>query len=396
MNIAIFLIGSNPLPNYVVLKYLLLENRENKNELPVPDKIAFLHSSDTKEYAVKIKNKLGINGITELINLGSEHRKSETIINEIRHCLNSLNKELIESIHLNYTGGTKSMAVHAYQAIKEFKNISKIIFSDIDPDNYKLLTNLDNPWHPSNGDLRDVITVSIEEILDLHDIKIKGQLTDNLEINNLDISKFSQIALDNIKDAPKDDWRSSLQKIKSDKKEIDKINQVFNPVINFDDYINNYLELARFIEFSEGKWLEDYVLYILKELRKELKITDLSKSVEVYSNDRRAEIDLIAMKGYQMHIISCTTSQKIKPVKGKAFEVLYRAEQLGGDHAQVILVTLMKEKPKDKNDEHNLKKLSDDLLSFDAKYNKKIKLIGIEDLKDDIKIRNIFRNILTN
>ena len=55
MNILCLLIGANPLPNYVVAKYLLMDDRKDKEELPKPDKIVFIHSKDTTGFAENIQ-----------------------------------------------------------------------------------------------------------------------------------------------------------------------------------------------------------------------------------------------------------------------------------------------------------------------------------------------------
>jgi len=57
MHALFLLVGSNPLPNYVVGDYLLKSERRDENELPVPDLIALVHSEETEVFANKLKEK---------------------------------------------------------------------------------------------------------------------------------------------------------------------------------------------------------------------------------------------------------------------------------------------------------------------------------------------------
>jgi hypothetical protein len=64
-----------------------------------------------------------------------------------------------------------------------------------------------------------------------------------------------------------------------------------------------------------------------------------SKRVEAENGERRTfEIDIAAVFGYQLILISCTSTRKDK-TKEKAFEALHRARQLGGAGARAIVVS---------------------------------------------------------
>ena len=171
---------------------------------------------------------------------------------------------------------------------------------------------------------------------------------------------------------------------------------------NFFDSDNKLIPPAvPFVEFFNGKWLEDYVLINLLELRaeQEIEVDDIKKGVEASFNERKTEIDVIVIKGYQLFLVSCTTSREIKYVKHKAFEALYRAEQLGGEHAKVIIVSTMYNKKISSDsfsDENNLEKLGNDLKQFDASQN--CSLTGIDQLSlpenDENHLKNELRRII--
>jgi len=86
-----------------------------------------------------------------------------------------------------------------------------------------------------------------------------------------------------------------------------------------------------------------------------------------------------------MFLFSCTTSQEIKYVKQKVFEALYRADQLGGEHARVILVSTMYNRAFGRgthfSQENNIEELDRDLSQFRARRN--CELIGIDELYEE-------------
>ncbi len=360
-NILILLIGGNPLPNYVVADYLLMDNRNDKEKLPVPDIILFVHTEDTEIFVNKIQSKLKHKFPNRQINLrscnlGKSPRKPDIIKKELVGKLNEIKGEnnKFSSFHLNYTGGTKTMAVHSYIIGLCYKKFTdNMILSDLDPVEYKLIVTepkLDSKGFPENNpksfpenvDLAYKVKLSIEDILELHDIKVdkSGYSCSHHSID--EIKEFMNAITTGIK------TQGELQK-------------------KFPKY--NY--------GKTGDCLEDFILITLNELQKKnkiKKINEIKRSVKTEYNDRPSEIDLVIMKGYQMYLISCTLETELKEVKIKAFEALYRAEQLGGEHANVIVVSML--------NKGQIEKLSNDLAEFSTK--RKCHLIGLEDIKNSI------------
>ena len=98
MNILICLIGSNPLPNYIVTKYALLDKNKRVNDwdkIPVPDKILFLHSKDTADIAdniIKFNEKF--KSIIHKISLGENQRSKEYIRKSLINALDKKERKL--------------------------------------------------------------------------------------------------------------------------------------------------------------------------------------------------------------------------------------------------------------------------------------------------------------
>lgn len=53
---------------------------------------------------------------------------------------------------------------------------------------------------------------------------------------------------------------------------------------------------------------------------------------------RPFELDVVAVLGYQIVVVSCTTDFGSSMVKQKAMEAYHRARQLGGDEARAVVL----------------------------------------------------------
>lgn len=427
MNVLVCLIGSNPLPNYVVSKYLLMNDRKDSAEIPVPDKVIFLHSTKTEKYANNIRNKLEQKEKVRLVSLWENERDQGIIRSTIFQELDQLDN--IKSIHLNFTGGTKPMSVHSYAAVYEYvknKNIS-ITSSDIDPKTNRIKLDNGNQYISSN--LRDKIIISIKDVLELHDMEIDEHVSGNIGYKDItyDINierlknniikerNFYSIIysiIDKFEKEQKKKYNTNdsfpkrkFIKDNNNKEKMILLGKAYNSTILRDfkklspDFPFNGIEemnskeFIEFLEFIKGKWLEDYIQYKILQVKDQYAINEVVRSLEAHYAKRPCEIDVVAIKGYEMYLFSCTTSNKIKTVKGKAFEVMYRSNQLGGDHSKAIIVNLMPDKSSNEYNKNNNKELEKDLSSFDAKT--KIYIIGYDDIKDekklDLKLKQIFQ-----
>ncbi|HHY73706.1 MAG TPA: DUF1887 family protein [Bacillus bacterium] len=400
INILLLNIGSNPLPNYVVTKYLLTENREDIQHMPIPNQFIFLHSSKTERYAKKIRAMLKLfSNSVKLHNLGESERNSEHITKSILSILAELQKkQTITSIHLNYTGGTKPMAVHSFQAVSSYAkgHEIKVVFSDLNHSSFKIVLDKGDYSFPTSGDLREYVKLTIKEMFEMHLMDYKDDKYTPFFKDPNDFAEFILKGFEEKQDLlePRYHVRYIKEAIDDNSKKFDKKdykNQFENNIYKylssflkrFDEYSLN--EFKGLIEWLHGKWLEEYVFLTIQQLAEPLKLTEVQMSVYAKYNNRDCEIDVVVMKGYQLYVISCTTSKKLSRIKNKAFEAMYRAEQLGGGHANVIVVTTIREKKKQSRQPYqklySLEDIKNDLSSFDAMENKKVELIGLETVK---------------
>lgn len=421
MDILILLLGGNPLPNFIIADYLLNSGRDDRDDLPIPGKIFLVSTERTKNFCESIiellrKKHKGDFPQTEEIELYDKHRFPKTIQEKIKEKIKKSfeNSHAIDSIHLGYTGGTKPMAANAFAAAIEFvhENNLKLILSDLNPDNFKLTTFTVNSNarmteeknFPGKGDLRDYVHLDIDEIFALHEMKPIKKKKENFILNGamVDIIPFSlAMASDYKKGARRNRFLGiSKELAKTDPKLNEKIvsNHPYLKGI-FDEKYNLIISTGQFDQFVCGKWLEHYLYSSLKKIERELKITfsTIRMNVEAEYEKRKCEIDVIAMRGFQMFLFSCTTSQKIKLVKQKAFEALFRAEQLGGEHAKVVVVSTMFNTPgipgKIKfSRKSNIRELEKDLKQFNA--DQKCESIGIDELSNEKELIRKLSNII--
>ena len=226
-------------------------------------------------------------------------------------------------VHLNYTGGTKSMSTHVYWILREEKNLRQKNFSYLDARNFRLI---DDEKGVIVDNLRTKINISLKNIIELHGFeKCNPDIQVNME---KDINEFE-----------------SILKTKNTLKNIN------------------------------GHLLEIFVAARLKENFNNTNIQVLQnwkiKKPDWKNND--FELDVMLIYGYQLIGISCAIGQDKQEIKRKGFEIIQRTRQIGGDEAKAVLVTSFKSlKTKTLNDE----------LMYDTGVSRgKIIVLGYEDIK---------------
>ncbi|MDY7006107.1 MAG: hypothetical protein SWX82_19810 [Cyanobacteriota bacterium] len=145
------LIGENPLPNYVAARTLLKEGGT----------VYLVFTKQTKSHKICLKD--GLKGLTikcQDVDLANYESNAFHIREIIQKKIKSIKTE---SLGLNYTGGTKAMAVHAYRAMKELK--PNAVFSYLDPRRLKMCIDQENN-KPIFCNVP--LELSLEELFKLH------------------------------------------------------------------------------------------------------------------------------------------------------------------------------------------------------------------------------------
>jgi hypothetical protein len=407
------LVGENPLPNYIAARTLLKDNGT----------VYLVFTNQTKEQKKCIeeglKNQKHIRFNIVRIDLVKYESNAHHIYERVQKKVPDN-----DSVGLNYTGGTKAMAVHAYKAIYERR--PDAVFSYIDSRSLKIridakpLDEFDIP-----------IELSLKELFKLHNNNywldhkppqfnaflpvISEKLVDIYCDRNL-AEKWKTWLKKELQHLTKQIWenREDIKQIQSRvittndlPEKIENIISVYLDTLTNQEYNetnqeNEFKSLSEICKWLDGAWLESYVLQQVKEIEKRSKDFNIKESgmsfyikdpeytrkneTEEESEDEpRFEFDVAFIKGYQLFAISCATSQNHKSCKQKLFEAHLRARQLGGDEARTALVCCS-------NSPENI----EDEIRF-AVRDKKIRVFGIKDLPDLADhLETWIRNIETN
>ncbi|MGV8122534.1 MAG: hypothetical protein AB2L14_22480 [Candidatus Xenobiia bacterium LiM19] len=403
----VLLVGTNPLPNYVVAKYFLKHNSYLKKIWLVhSEKNENISQEGTQEYAENLKNLLikDHNTITFFFTALKDVSSSAEIRNSLRDKL-SISSESV--VHLNYTGGTKAMGIHVYRYIESLNTSKPTSYSYLDGRYFRLIQ--DGVGQINDCDLREEIHLFLEDMIKLHGFK-KHVETDELACTDA-VDEFSKLIkhdrLQEFYDRQNGFVRTKFENKAKPGTLADKQSQLdeksfeqFAPndalysivshmphnlqIIDNNRKINTELkskDFAKGLKFIDGLWLESYVYKVLSHGLNDPSI-EINKNwrvkKEIWSSD--CELDLLLMRGYQFIGISCTTSDITGLCKSKGFEILHRSRQMGGEEAKAILITRLKEENR-----HKLK----EELKLDTGGLSSLMVLGADSLKEEILINRI-------
>lgn len=339
----ILLIGTNPLPNFVVSDYFLQNN-------PNIQTIWLLHSEANKLQAGTDRQAKNLETLLrkywdrihpslrfplEKISI-SDVSNATTIRNEIekRMPLKKWEKENFQNFHLDYTGGTKAMSNHVYMRLQELQKSSQYPFSYLDANNFRLVG--DNSGIVAD-DLRRNVQIEFAELIALHGFVRKNQ-DSNVNLDEAEIM------------------------------------------------FKRYFEPGKKDDIKDGRWLEAYLASKIHEkLGNKLNNKNgIMQNWEIKKPDwvTYFELDIILLHGYHLTGISCYKGSKKEEAKKKGFEIIQRCKQIGGDEAKAILVAGL--------ERQNAGLLQEDL-SYETGSNlKNILVLGLENMRhENLYLNNI-------
>lgn len=92
------------------------------------------------------------------------------------------------------------------------------------------------------------------------------------------------------------------------------------------------------------------MLGILKTNQKLYRLHDFGQDLNIRKGAFHFQVDVAAIRGYQLHFITCWSGNNKLTAKSKLFEAFTWARQIGGDEARAALVC-MSEDPQSIQDE---------------------------------------------
>jgi hypothetical protein len=342
----LLLVGTNPLPNYVAA--LLLTKPKSK--------IYLLHTAITSPVAQNLRRtiKKRLPGV-ETIFVQVDPADSAQIRQEVETTAKEFKRG--ESIGLNYTGGTKAMSVHAHRVLAQINR--PIIFSYLDADTLTLR------FDGNDGEQSRLVyasgkcPVSFNEVAQLHgysefkpgrEEKVLTAMRQQVLQDLADIHK-TQSGYTDWRDYGKTSYQtvtnlSTWNTLEPFAKTIDRFCGTAATTNDVAQALGLFDKLSSYSKWFAGEWLEEYVFQEVKKLQSELYIQEAGISLMPIAQGKinnRFELDVAAMRGYQLFAISCMVAgtageQAIKNYKGHLLEIFVRARQFGGDEARVALV----------------------------------------------------------
>lgn len=331
----LLLVGENPLPNYVAAKVLLKPGGV----------VHLVHSDETYRIAERLCKHL--NGKVQLMRV--DPTDATDIADNVRARLRSLQG----TVGLHYTGGTKSMAVHAYRAVeaKLKPAVTDAVFSYLDAATFEL--RIDPDWHET---VLFAVKPKLEDLAALHGAHLRKG-SPQREADLWGVCTATMLArggwqkrlptfLHNLRaqalkpspqavDLPQDPRYKDICQALCQDLGLPPEATVIPPKV--------VASLKSKEKWFGGEWLEHYVLAQMLKIAPEARVHDCGMSLEMDQSKSRGadfdfEFDVAAIRGYQFFGISCTVSDNKDTAKQKLFEAYIRARQLGGAEARVGLV----------------------------------------------------------
>lgn len=360
----IMLLGSNPLPCYVAALALK------------PQRVTIVTSTALADLATRLQSALAQAGIQcDVACTLADPSDSREVASVVRGI------EGIEAAGLHYTGGQKTMAVHAYAAWRERGGLAQEA-SYIDAGRAELRFDGTGAAVP----LHDHPVVDFDALVRLHGLdrvehhdRPEGStqaLCEALvsDLRRLRLEGFREIWPPPLVLAAPGAGRSGPRMSKDEMvkcppldHDLSDLNAVATALgevaLNLGTFIERCTgvrapelqaqplgkKLGRRIEpaikWLDGTWLDEFTWLTLWRLRDSHGLHSIYHTISAKGppgDDREFELDVCCMRGHTLFALSCTTGDK-PLAKLKLFEAQTRARQLGGDHARYAVVTLLED-----------------------------------------------------
>jgi len=338
----ILLVGGNPLPN-AVSGHLLVKPG---------GRITLIYSEGSWEVARRLADWLRKHAQITVDEVDKRmcvrEQEPVSIYKRVQHVLD---RGESNEVGLNYTGGTKAMAVHAYRAVEAWATSRnrKAIFSYLDARTNCMIFD-HSPWAIS---VDRQASLQLDDMLALHGWCLASVPVQKPILPETATAIAAAHAADRGSNQPAyAEWKKRLSTSASEvdwptgpqldevakalKQELE-VGQEGSEKLNLRE-ASQHLKMSRvksFCDWLTGKWLDHYVLHVLIDV---LCLTD-SQGISV--EQPKFELDAATVVGHHLFAFSCTTQTKKDELKLKLFEAVLRARQLGGDHASVALVTVV-------------------------------------------------------
>jgi hypothetical protein len=371
------LVGGNPLPNYVAVQLLLerggtLHLLTSAGTAAIGRRIAELAHRSGCEFTAPPYDSLEDPGSRSAIVSFFEKQV----------------KPLTGSIGLHYTGGTKAMAVHAFQELR--KRYPQAVCTYLDARTLQMRHTEDPGCIPVGM----AVQPSAVDLVLLHNIPLAYFV---VGLDDQLVPLYQALAAAHATPAGQqayDDWcrvtlRRGNGKLMEKRGHLPADGRLFYPtapelaqvaevmraifgipgdafdpeqvrqrlklqrvlakatpgmeqqILEFQPSVVEVLPLDELIRYLDGTWVEHLTFDAFRKVEPKYRPHDIAMSLktkQTVNDPYDFEFDVAAMRGYQLYAVSCTRSNERSTCKSKLFEAAIRATQIGGEEAKVGLV----------------------------------------------------------
>lgn len=359
----LLLVGANPLPNLVSALLLAKPQVEGRG---AHTKIWLLHSDGQDGEPSTIKAAQALEGVLRRKLPNPQDIRLHPIPSSsragIEKAIISISDQLTGKVGLNYTGGTKPMAVHTYRTLERcLGKHTRLVCSYLDPRRLALrfdyVEGLDREIVSilSDPTLRQVIDVSLDDLAALHGyLPTTGEVWADPRSTPYLLDLIQAIAHVHSSIDGFEAWRCWLATNPfTDLPSVVKYPDLA-PVCAAFDLLCGGVGLAQAEQVAckiknnptatlencrkwfIGIWLEEYTLSAIQSSN--IKPCGRGKKYKPSRIAADFDLDVAALFGYQLFAMSCIATRERAKAKEHLFEIYVRARQLGGDEARIALV----------------------------------------------------------
>lgn len=435
MDLLVLLVGTNPLPAWVTFSAL---HNHAPDDLR-PRTVLLVHSSGTASQANRLSDRIARDAVpVSRVNVGDDAADPHEIRRLVAAAVDQHGPPA--SVHLDYTGGTKQMAVQAYAAVQQRareRGAARPACSYLDARSHQLRFDDGGVFPVARGtDLRSRVRITLGDLVELHGC----ELTKATPLQQAELHPWTNVAAGYFAAAVSDPevldhaaWWVWEQFVAPDRQLVDvqAANGPRRPpegrvlsgktlvergsfqlptvpshaplregiardlaVDGSDDSVRwsavcgpgaSQKQQRAFAEdfaaFLHGRWFETWFVQTLAtQLPGDLR-SSVATNVEIrrQTSDVAAELDVSLIDGYQLFVFSCTTTRNRGYAKQKAMEAIHRARQFGGDEARPVFVTLLP--PRGGRDDASVAGIAADV-ETDMGDRQGIRIWGIGDLRN--------------
>lgn len=308
----IFTVGTNPLPIWVAWFHL-------KNELTV-NEVQLVHTAGTVDEKTRLRQYC--NGANFVDNDILTSPGDPGVVRDNVGVIPETLDRTINNLHVHYTGGTKVMSVETVAELEYSlpKGVT-LATSYLDPRGADGPTIVDSNGHTLVSDTRKDVTADLARVAHLNGFTLAPfvhEYWDATQRRRVREECPAPAILDENQEAQ---GRAVLGRIKPG-----RAGRIDSKHFEYAVYVALKEALERIGTRNAKRG--NYKIFHSVNVRR----TGAKKQTPHF------ELDVVAILGYQIVVVSCTLETGNALIKQKGMEVLLRARQLGGDEAQAIVL----------------------------------------------------------